>query len=145
MNNRDYAPRGNDPSYQDSYNQGGQGNYNSQERRDSFQGDQENYMHPEQKGLRRDQRNMVPSQGGSYGQGLGSGYGQNSGQGSNHEFDQNYGPGATAGAEHGAGKGFSQAEQRNVQGEPTGSIGQRWGQQVKHSFFVKFELLNKTS
>lgn len=67
MNNRDYAPRGRDPSYQDSYNQGGQGNYNSKERRDSFQGDQENYMHPEQKGLRRDQRNMVPSQGGTVG------------------------------------------------------------------------------
>ncbi|XWS54870.1 hypothetical protein CRYUN_Cryun10bG0126800 [Craigia yunnanensis] len=181
MNNRDYTPQGSDPSYQSSYNQGGQGNYKSQERRDFFQGDQRNYMPPEQKDFRGDHRNIVPSQVGNYGQGPSSGYGQNFGQGanpgygqnsgqganpgygqnsglganpgngqsygqgSNHRFDQNYGPGATAGSGqranpgygqtypgHGTGQGFSQAEQINVQGEQTGSMGQGGVQQGRY-------------
>ncbi|XWS40014.1 hypothetical protein CRYUN_Cryun18bG0104000 [Craigia yunnanensis] len=159
MNNRDYAPRGSDPSYQGSYNQGGQGNYNSQERRDFRQGDQRNYMPPEQRDFRGNHRNIVPSQGGNYGQNFGQGanpgygqssgqganpgYGQSYGQGSNHGFDQNYGPGTTAGSGQranpgygqthpGHGQGFSQVEQRKVQGEPTGSMGQGGVQQGRY-------------
>ncbi|XVF67674.1 hypothetical protein PTKIN_Ptkin10aG0140500 [Pterospermum kingtungense] len=182
VNNRDYAPRGSDPSYQGGYSQGGQGNYNSQERRDFPQGGQRDYMPPEQRGFRGgDQRNTVPSQGGnhgqgpssgdgqnfgqwanpgygqnsgqgatpgygqSYGQGSNPGYGQSYGQGSNPGYDQNY-PGASGAGQranpgygqtypgHGAGEGFSQAEQRNVQGEqiPFGSTGQGGGQQGRY-------------
>ncbi|KAK8659514.1 hypothetical protein V6N13_029714 [Hibiscus sabdariffa] len=135
MTNRDYPPRGGDPSYQ-----GGQGNYNPGQQRDFFQGDQRYSMPPEQRDFRGDHRNHVPSQGGNYGHGLSSGYGQNFGQGPNPGYGQNYeqgvantgygqsfrqgsnpGPGqyyvpeATAGSEQTANPG---------QGEPTGSMGQ---------------------
>ncbi|XP_022727267.1 multiple organellar RNA editing factor 1, mitochondrial-like [Durio zibethinus] len=90
-----------------------------------------------------------PVYGQNSGQGAIPGYGQNYGQGSNSGFGQNYGPGATAGSEqsyghranpvyeqtypgHGAGQGFSQAEQRNVQGEPTRSMGQGGMQQGRY-------------
>ncbi|XVE93254.1 hypothetical protein REPUB_Repub01dG0174600 [Reevesia pubescens] len=217
MNNRDYAPRGSDPSFQGSYNQGRPGNYNSQEQRDSFQvgqrnymppdqRQQRNYMPPEQRDFKGEQRNYVPSEGGNYGQGPSSGYGQNfgqranpgygensgqganlgygqkfgqranpvygqnfgqganpgygqtseqganpgygqsNGQGSTPGSGQNYGEGATAGSGqsfgqianpgyghtysgNGAGQGFPEAEQRNVNGEPTGSMVQGGMQQ----------------
>ncbi|XWS67960.1 hypothetical protein CRYUN_Cryun04dG0049300 [Craigia yunnanensis] len=83
------------------------------------------------------------------GQGPNFGYGQSYGQGSNPGSGQNYGPGATAGSGqgtkpgyehaypgHGAGQGFSQAEQRNVQGEPSGSMGQGEMQQVLGQHFL---------
>ncbi|KAK8263227.1 hypothetical protein V6Z12_D12G029000 [Gossypium hirsutum] len=199
MNNRDYAPRGPDPSHQSSYNQGRQGSYNSQERREFVQGEQRNYMPPEQRDFRVDHRNYASSQGGNYGQGPSSGYGQNFGQGANPGYGQNfgqganpdytqnpgqgyerganpgygqsfrqgsnfgpgqnYGPGAAADSGqsygqsanpgygqtypgHGGGQGFPQAEQRNVQGEATGSM----GQQVRHSFlFNQLELVDRMS
>ncbi|XVF45225.1 hypothetical protein PTKIN_Ptkin02bG0188200 [Pterospermum kingtungense] len=163
MSNRDYAPL-----YQGSYDQGGQGNFSYQDRRDSFQGEQRNYMLPEQGDFRGDHRSSVPSQGGNYGQEPSSGYGRNFGQGVNPGYRQNfgqdpgyghsdgqgpypgsghnYGPGVTAGSGQsyaqranpgyeqtyqgqGAGEGFSQAEQRIVQGEPTGPMGQGGMQQ----------------
>ncbi|XP_022763301.1 multiple organellar RNA editing factor 1, mitochondrial-like [Durio zibethinus] len=86
-----------------------------------------------------------PGYGQNSGQGANSGYGQSYGQGSNPGYRQNHGPGATAGSGqranpgygqtypgHGAGQGFSQAEQRNVQGEPTGSMGQGGMQQGRN-------------
>ncbi|GMJ09683.1 hypothetical protein HRI_004637500 [Hibiscus trionum] len=92
MTNRDYAPRGGDPSYQ-----GEHGNYNPGQRRDFFQGDQKNYMPPEQRDFRGDHRNYVPSQGGNFGQGANPGYGQNIGRGANPGYGQNFGRGANPG------------------------------------------------
>ncbi|XP_022746742.1 multiple organellar RNA editing factor 1, mitochondrial-like [Durio zibethinus] len=83
------------------------------------------------------------------GQGANPGRGQSYGQGPNHVFDQNYGPGATVGSGqsygqranpgygqtypgHGAGQGFSQAEQKNLQGETSGSMGQGGVQQGRN-------------
>ncbi|GMJ09685.1 multiple organellar RNA editing factor 1 [Hibiscus trionum] len=152
MTNRDYAPRGGDPSYQ-----GGHGNYNPGQRRDFFQGDQKNYMPPEQRNFGGDHRNYVPSQGGNYGQGANPGHGQNIGRGANPGYGQNFGQGANPGyvQNHAQGvvnTGYRQSfrqgsnprpgqyyvpeatadsEQRANpgQGEPTVSMGQGWMQQ----------------
>ncbi|XWS62829.1 hypothetical protein CRYUN_Cryun06bG0044100 [Craigia yunnanensis] len=86
-----------------------------------------------------------PGYGQNSGQGVNPDYGKSYGQGSNPGSGQNYVSGATAGSGqranpgyeqtypgHGAGQGFSQTEQRNVQGEPTGSMGQGGMQQGRY-------------
>ncbi|XVE49103.1 hypothetical protein DITRI_Ditri01bG0055200 [Diplodiscus trichospermus] len=147
MNNSDYAPRGSVQSYQVSYKQGGQGNYNSQERRDFFQGERRNYMPPEHRGFggnnsqeqrnyvppeqrdfRGDHRSYVPSQGGNYGQEPSSGYGRNFEQGTNPGYGQNFGhrtnPGYGENSRLGANPGYGQ---NSGQGANPG-YGQSFGQ-----------------
>ncbi|VVA32064.1 PREDICTED: multiple organellar RNA editing factor [Prunus dulcis] len=64
------------PSYQGNYNQAGQQNYHPQEQRNFPEGDQRNYAPPGPVGFRRDDRNYVPPQTETHGQGLGGFQGQ---------------------------------------------------------------------
>ncbi|KAL6297547.1 hypothetical protein ACE6H2_005689 [Prunus campanulata] len=75
---RDVNQPGRDPvpSYQGNYNQAGQQNYHPQEQRNFPQGDQRNYAPPGPVGFSRDDRNYVPPQTETHGQGLGGFQGQ---------------------------------------------------------------------
>ncbi|XVE66919.1 hypothetical protein DITRI_Ditri08aG0118900 [Diplodiscus trichospermus] len=134
MNNRDYAPRGSDPSYQGGFNQGGQGTYNSQERREFFQGDQRNYMPPEQRDFRGDHRNIVPPQGGNYGQGPSSGHGQNFGQGTNPGYGQNSGLGGNPGYRQSSGQGTNPGYGQNSGLGANPGYGHSYGQGSNNGF-----------
>ncbi|KAL6329848.1 hypothetical protein AAG906_037948 [Vitis piasezkii] len=93
------------PPYQGNYNQGQQGNYHPQERRDFSQGAQRNYAPPDQRDVRGDNRNYNPQHSGNYGQGTGGSYGQGMGSGPSGYGQAHQG--------HGEGQRFSQVDQRN--------------------------------
>ncbi|XP_008218569.1 PREDICTED: multiple organellar RNA editing factor 1, mitochondrial [Prunus mume] len=108
------------PSYQGNYNQAGQQNYHPQEQRNFPEGDQRNYAPPGPVGFRRDDRNYVPPQTETHGQGLGGFQGQGTagayGQGPNSGA---YGQGPSSGS-------YSQGPNSGAygQGPNSGAYGQ---------------------